>query len=87
MTTFYDKNHLSQLPSILDWKAIKSKYWGGSENLIEKRKKQAEFLVKQSIPPQLLYGFVCFNKEARKKLMSFGVEENKIKIAFNAYFK
>src|SRR5690606_6754540 len=55
MTTFYDKNHIQQLPDILDWQAIKSKYWGGRDNLIEKRKKQAEFLVKNSIPPQLLY--------------------------------
>lgn len=86
LTTFYDKNFLSNLNNIIDFDAIKSSYWGGSENLDIKRKKQAEFLVKEDIPVSCIIGYGCYNEKAKNKLIEFGISEKMIKIIPKAYF-
>ena len=86
-TTFYDRTKIEDLPALIDWNAVKSSYWVGQENLNIKRKKQIEFLVQDDIPADYLIGFGCYNNKARKELISMGIEERKIKIIPNAYFK
>lgn len=86
LTTFYDKNKIKELPKIIDWSAVRTSYWGGQENLDIKRKKQAEFLISDDLPPKLLTGFGCFNEEAKNKLIKMGVEEEKIKLIPKAYY-
>jgi hypothetical protein len=86
MTTFYDKSKIEDLPTIVDWNAVKSSYWGGQENLNVKRKKQAEFLVSNDLPPEFLAGFGCYNESAKRKLIEMGVDEENIKIIPNAYY-
>src|SRR5699024_6184890 len=72
-TTFYNQEALMELPEIIDWPSVKSIYWGGEENLDRKRKKQAEFLVKDEIPYKALHGIACYNKKAKKRLMLMGL--------------
>jgi len=86
LSTFYDKNKLSDLTSIVDWLAVKKPYWSGEDNLDVKRKKQAEFLVKEDISPKCIIGFGCYNEIARNKLVGYGIEEQKIKIIPKAYY-
>ena len=86
LTSFYDKTKINELVDIVDWDAIKSSYWGGAENLNIKRKKQAEFIVSADLSPELLIGFGCYNEKAKDKLISFGVNEEKIKIITQAYY-
>ena len=86
LTTFYDKSRIDELPVIIDWEAVKSAFWGGQENLNIKRKKQAEFLVSDDLPPDSLIGFGCYNEAAKQKLMTMGVEEGKIKVIPNGYY-
>ncbi len=86
LTSFYDHTRLQQLPEIIDWGSIKSSYWGGQDNLNIKRKKQAEFLVAKDIPPDMIFGFGCFNESAKQNLTNMGVDESQIKIIPNAYF-
>lgn len=86
LTTFYDKTKIEELVEIIDWEAVKSKYWGGSENLNIKRKKQAEFLVSGNISAKHIVGFGCFNSTAKDKLLAMGVPNDTIKIIPNAYF-
>jgi ssDNA thymidine ADP-ribosyltransferase, DarT len=86
LTTFYDKEKIADLPAIIDWDAVKAPFWGGQENLNIKRKKQAEFLVSDDIPPGHIIGLICYNLEAKAKLVAWGVDEEKIKIHPNAYF-
>lgn len=61
-------------------------YWGGEENLILKRKKQAEFLVSEDIPPSMLVGFGCYDTTAKETLIGMGIEDQKIKIIPKAYY-
>ena len=85
-TTFYDQAFSSNLPSIVDWTAVGAPYWSGQENLNIKRKKQAEFLVKEDIPVPHLLGTVCYNNLAKEKLMAMGLDENKIRVVPAAYY-
>lgn len=86
LTSFYDKTKISEINDIIDWNAIKSAYWGGNENLDIKRKKQAEFLVLEDLPVDLIVGFGCYNEEARSKLISYGIAEDKISLSSKAYY-
>jgi len=86
LTSFYDKTKISELVNIIDWTAIKSRYWGGSENLNAKRKKQAELLISGDLEPKLIMGMGCYNEEAKKRLISMGVCQEKIKIIPQSYY-
>jgi hypothetical protein len=86
LTSFYDKLRINDLVNIIDWEAVKSSYWGGTENLNIKRKKQAEFLISGDLLPEFIIGFGCYNEKAKAKLMSFGVVDDKIKIIPQAYY-
>jgi len=86
LTSFYDASKINELVEIIDWEAVKSLYWGGNENLNIKRKKQAEFLVLGDLPPDFVIGFGCYNENAKSRLISFGIDEGKIKVIPNAYF-
>lgn len=85
-TTFYDKSKINELPTILNWDAIKTSYWAGQENLNIKREKQAEFLVLGDLPTSCLVGFGCYNEVAKDRLVAMGIEENKIKVLPKSYF-
>ena len=86
LTSFYDESRINDLVNIVDWDAVKSPYWGGAENLNLKRKKQAEFLVSGDISAKHLFGFGCYNNNAKSTLISFGVDRNLIKIIPKAYY-
>lgn len=86
LSSLYDKSELNNLGSILDRTSIKSNDWGGSENTDLKRRKEAEFLIKNDVKPEFILGFGCYNENAKQKLISFGIDINKIKIISNAYF-
>lgn len=87
LTTFYNKQHIEQLPSIIDWEAVKTHQWAGDGIGTDvKRRKQAEFLIKQDIPFSLIRGFVCYSEKSKAKLMSQGVREDLIKVFPCAYY-
>ena len=86
LTTFYNKKEIQNLNKIIDWKAVKTSYWGGEDNLDIKRKKQAEFLVREDIPPNCIIGYGCYNENSKNKLVSFGINKELIKIIPKAYY-
>lgn len=87
LTTFYDKSNINDLPSIIDWNAVNSIKWSGDGIETDiKRRKQAEFLVKEDLPKEYIIGFGCFNESAKSKLVSFGIDGSKIQIISYAYY-
>lgn len=86
LSSLYDKSELNNLVSILDRTSIESNDWGGSENTDLKRKKSAEFLVKNDVKPEFILGFDCYNEKAKQKLMSYGVDECRIIVVKEAYY-
>lgn len=85
LTQVYDKQYIQQLPSLLNWEAIRTIQWGGSDNLDTKRAMQAEFLVSGDIPVRHIIGYVCYNEAAKQKLLGFGTTQL-IKIARQSYY-
>ncbi|WP_205748298.1 type II toxin-antitoxin system toxin DNA ADP-ribosyl transferase DarT [Dyadobacter bucti] len=85
-TAFYDRSKIQELPSLIDWSAVKSSYWGGQENLIVKRKKQAEFLVASDLPADFIIGYGCYSEAVKTKLKGLGIEDVMIKTIPQAYY-
>lgn len=87
LTMFYDSCSTDQLPNIIDWGAVTCHTWSGDGVPTDiKRRKQAEFLVKGDVSPDAIVGFACYNDIAKAKLISYGVDESKIKIVPSAYY-
>ena len=87
LTTYYTKDKINQLNEILDWPAIKAHIWSGDG--IEKdlkRRKQAEFLVREDVPVDCIFAFVCYNEASRTSLLEMGIPEHKIKVFPSAYY-
>jgi ssDNA thymidine ADP-ribosyltransferase, DarT len=86
LTCIYDSSRILDLPELVDWNAVKSAFWGGSDNLNVKRKKQAELLIAGDIPPKLITKFGCFNSDAQQKLEEMGIAKSRIKVVPSAYY-
>lgn len=87
LSMVYGKEDIMDLPSNVDWMAIKAKYWCGDNVDVDvKRRREAEFLIKGDIGVEHIKGYICYNREAADKLIAWGVPENKIAIRPLAYF-
>jgi hypothetical protein len=61
LTTFY--NHIENLDNV-DFNLVKERYWSNTEDYTDKmRKKQAEFLVKSSVPVSCIQNIVVYNEK------------------------
>ena len=79
MTKFYPKSELGRINDIVRYEDVYTKYWQGNGPFDDtKRKKEAELLVKDEIPPEYIRGFVVYNTYAKKQLIDKGVSEDKI---------
>ena len=82
LTTFYPSCCFDRVNDILDWPSIMAVKWSGEGvDRDLKRKKQAELLVGSDIPPGLIGRFLSYNEASCSRLRSFGINENKIRIA------
>ncbi len=86
-TTFYDRSRIKDLPTLVDWNAVRAKYWGGDGNLNVKRQKQAEFLVLNDIKSSCIRAFACYNEKAQKRLIEMGILKERISIIPKAYYE
>lgn len=87
LTTFFSSDKIAQLGGIVCWESVKTKYWGGQDNLDAKRKKQAEFLVKGDIPVNCIKGYGVYDDRAKGKIVNFGVNADVVKIIPQAYYE
>jgi hypothetical protein len=82
----YTISDINNICEIIDWNAVKSKYWKDENDLDRKRRKEAEFLVLGDIDKMAILGFIVYNDIAKKKISSFGVQESIIHINSDYYF-
>lgn len=85
-TTQYGKNDVDDIDKLLDWNAVKAKFWKSETDLDMKRKKEAECLVRKDIVAAAIVGIVVYNTHAKNRLLQFGVTNEKIKILPSYYF-
>jgi hypothetical protein len=86
LTAFFDANDISQIETIIDIKAIKAKYWIVEKDLDLKRRKEAEFLVENDLPPSAIMGWVVYNENAKSRLSGMGIAGSKIQVKPDFYF-
>lgn len=86
LSTFYSKDHLSQIDSIVSYDDVYSSLWNSETDMDLKRRKEAELLVQNDLPAQYIRGFVVYNEKAKQKMETFGVTSEKIIIAPTYYF-
>jgi len=86
LSTFYELKDLSNIDNILDKKAIDATYWHKDDDLDLKRRKEAEFLVETDIPTTAIIGWVVYNEEVKKRLLSMGISEKRIFVKTACYF-
>ncbi|MBK9794213.1 MAG: hypothetical protein IPP60_14250 [Sphingobacteriales bacterium] len=65
---FYDKRKIKELPTIVDWDAIRASYWGGQSLNLKGRNKQ-KFLVSNSLP-YFIRGIGRYNQDPKDKLIN-----------------
>lgn len=82
----YSKADIGNISNILDFNAIRTKYWKDENDLDLKRRKEAEFLVLGDINVKSVLGYFVYNQKAVEKLRNFGVEESKIYLKSHFYF-
>lgn len=85
-STLYSAEDIGEIDTILDWKAIKEKYWKDENDLDRKRRKEAEFLVSNDIDTSGILGYIVYDESAQKELVALGISEEKIQIKPNYYF-
>ena len=86
LTNIYPKDAATQIPDLLDFEAIQSKYWKDENDLDLKRRKEAEFLIKTDTAPELITGFTVYNQTAKERLINVNTPEKMIGIRPQFYF-
>ena len=86
-TTYYQPEHILHIQSQVDFDAVSATFWKDETDLDLKRRKEAEFLIKQDLPYKSIIGFVTFDKVSKNKLLAFGIQENKVVVKPNFYFE
>ena len=86
LTDFYYPENINEIETLIDKKAINSKYWKDDTDLDLKRRKEAEFLVKEDIPISAIKGFVVYNDNAKDILQKNKISDNAIYVLPQCYF-
>ncbi|MDR1847865.1 MAG: DUF4433 domain-containing protein [Bacteroidales bacterium] len=86
LSSLYDCSKINDLITIVDWKSIKENNWGGVDNRDLKRKKAAEFLVKDDIPTQYILHYICYNENTKSRLENMKIDSSKIDVNPEAYY-
>lgn len=85
-TKQYTPNEINNIHNIIDFTAVKAKYWKEEYDLDLKRRKEAEFLVDGDIDESIIEGYLISSVSEKDKLLNFGVSESKIYIKPDLYF-
>lgn len=85
-TTQYSPADIADIDNLIDWKAVKAKYWLDENDLDLKRRKEAEFLVLGDMDIKTILGFVVYNQNAQNRMIDFGADASKVLIKSDYYF-
>lgn len=86
ITEFYTKEQLKDIDNIIKVEDVYAKFWKDENDLDLTRRKQAELLIKDDIPPEFIAGFFVYSSVSKSKLISFGVDDSRICVAPDYFF-
>ena len=83
---FFESGSVNEIQTIVDFNAVKAKYWKSDSDLDLKRRKEAEFLLENNLPSNAIRKYIVYNKAVKEKLIHLGIEENLILVSKEYYF-
>ena len=86
LTQVVDGRFLDEVDEYVVYDDVYAVRWDGEDDIDLKRRKEAELLLKDDLPPQYLKGFVVYNEVAKQRLLSLGVKEEMVVVRSNFYF-
>lgn len=86
LTRFFGRESLPCIDRIIKYEDVYASQWNNEGDIDLKRRKEAELLVKEDMPPNIIIGYVVYDRRAKEKLKSFGIEDSKIVAYPNYYF-
>lgn len=86
LSTYFPAIELPNINKYISIDDVYEKFWRDEESDIDlKRRKEAELLVRGSLPPTLIAGLIVFNEETKRRLLGQGVTK-KIMVYPTFYF-
>lgn len=85
-TNYFLPNDISDIENQIDFKAVNAEFWKNENDLDLKRRKEAEFLIKQDLEYDNILGFATFENSSRDKLLELGINKNKVVTKPTLYF-
>ncbi|WP_051203625.1 type II toxin-antitoxin system toxin DNA ADP-ribosyl transferase DarT [Hugenholtzia roseola] len=82
----YTRADIGNIEMLIDYAAIRAKYWQDEQDLDKKRRKEAEFLILGDLPPKAVLGYVVYNTKACEKMIGFGASADKVVVKPEYYF-
>jgi hypothetical protein len=86
LTEFFEPDVVTNIFAHIDKTAIDQKYWRDDKDLDLKRRKEAEFLVRNDIPAAAILGYAVYNLAAKQNLINLGINDEHIVIKPAYYF-
>jgi len=86
LSNFYTSEDVKNINTLIDFQAIKAKFWKDENDLDLKRRKEAEFLAEGDIPVEAILGYAVYNRQAEMNLQSIGINAQKIVVRPDYYF-
>lgn len=86
LTDFYTHDKLTEINSIISYDEVYARYWISETDTDLKRRKEAELLIKNTLPPNYISGYVVYNAQAKHRLIHYGVDVNRIVVNPEYYF-
>lgn len=85
-TMQYTVADIQNIDNLLDWNAIRAKYWRDDSDLDLKRRKEAEFLVSGDIASEVVLGYLTYNENAKNRVIELGANAGNVHIKKDFYF-
>lgn len=86
LTSFFLPDEIENIEEQVDFFATNAKYWKRENDLDFKRRKEAEFLIKNDFPVEGILGFIVYSQNTKNKLIEFGIDEQIIAVRPTYYF-
>jgi hypothetical protein len=86
LSTQYTPKDIEDIEDLVDFNAVKAKYWRDDDDLDLKRRKEAEFLVLGDICVDGIVAFLVYNEDAKRRMEEFGADEKRVFVKKNYYF-
>lgn len=85
-TEIFNEGQVEKIDTIVDFKAVKEKYWKNDQDLDLKRRKEAEFLIESDIPTSAIQRYIVYDNKVKDKLIAFGIRDEKVMVNKDFYF-